>query len=83
MRQVGQSWHVVSKPVTFPPASALREISQEQKAAHAATARLALQSNVGPHAGPGSGAPLNFMISKMRGTLERLENIASDEDSDD
>ena len=42
-----------------------------------------LQSHVGPHVGPGSGAPLNLMISRMRGTLERLETYKDDSDTDD
>lgn len=83
LRQVGQSWHIVTQPVSsLPPQPVLRVVSHEQRAARATSARLATHAHVGPHVGPGSGAPLNFMISKMRGAMDRLERLDSD-DSDD
>ena len=83
LRQVGHSFHLVTKAVSSPPPQpALRTVTHERQAARAAGARLSNHAHVGPHSGPGSGAPLNFMISRMRGTLERLERLDSDGESD-
>ena len=78
-------------PTASQPSSAIvshvprrtRSVSVEEEATRAAEFRLAKQGHVGPHHGPGSGAPLNFMISKMRSSLERLETFRDQEDSDE
>ena len=54
----------------------------EPLAVRMATNRLAMNTQVGPHHGPGSGAPLNYLISKMRGAVEKLELWQDDSDTD-
>ena len=62
----------------------VRMVTSEEMAARAAEKRIAMQSHVGPHVGPGSGAPLGFLISRMKTQLERLEDTYTDKaDSDD
>ena len=76
--------HLISrKPIVKQNApSDDRAMTPEELAARAATNRLAVQSNVGPHTGPGSGAPLNLMISRMRGTLEKLDSYSDSDESE-
>ena len=74
--------NIGSQIVHFQPRR-VRPVSAEAQATRQTEFRLAHQSHVGPHHGPGSGAPLNFMISKMKGTLERLETFEDESASDD
>lgn len=84
LRQVGTECHIVHIPVSSdPPRHILRYVRPDQQAVFATGARLAQNSLVGPHVGPGSGAPLNFMISRMRGTLEKLDRLDSDDSGSD
>ena len=84
LRQVGTECHIVHIPVSSnPPRHILRYVRPDQQAVFATGARLAQNSLVGPHVGPGSGAPLNFMISRMRGTLEKLDRLDSDDSDSD
>jgi hypothetical protein len=59
LRQVGTECHIVHIPVSSdPPRHILRYVRPDQQAVFATGARLAQNSLVGPHVGPGSGAPL-------------------------
>ena len=58
-------------------------VRDEDAAVRAAEERIACMSHVGPHAGPGSGAGLNYTISKLRGRLERLETWRDGFDTSD
>ena len=62
----------------------VKSVTFEAAAGIAAERRIALQAHVGPHVGPGSGAPLNYMISRMKSRLEGLEDAYGDKpDTDD
>lgn len=58
-------------------------IRDEPLAVRAAEERIACNTHVGPHFGPGSGAGLNYNISRMRSQLERLETWKDGPDTDD
>jgi len=57
-------------------------ITAEPLAVEAATNRIALNTKVGPHRGPGSGALLAAHISKMKTQFERLDHWRDDSDTD-
>lgn len=58
-------------------------VRDEAPAVRAAEERIARISHVGPHYGPGSGAGLNFCISRLRSRLERLDTWRDNPDTDD
>ena len=49
----------------------------------AALEKIARNAHLSPHQGPGSGANLQFLISKMRGTVEKLTLWKDDTDTSD
>jgi hypothetical protein len=57
-------------------------ITTDPLATQAATNRIALNTKVGPHRGPGSGTLLAAHISKMKGQFERLDHWRDDSDTD-
>jgi hypothetical protein len=75
---VGRAHYTIDQPRD----RSLRKVSIESKAARAAEFRIATQSHVGPHRGPGSGADLGFMISRMHSRLEKLETWRDNSDTD-
>ena len=59
-------------------------IRSEEAAVRKTEERIAANfSHVGPHAGAGSGAGLNYCISRLKGRLERLETWRDGPDTDD
>ena len=57
-------------------------VRDDRVAAHRAEERIAMNAHVGPHSGVGSGAGLNYCISKLRGALEKLDSF-DDQDTDE
>jgi hypothetical protein len=76
--------HATSSSTTLAPVhhDGRRLSRKEPPAVRAATNKLAMSAAIEPHHGPGSGAPLNFLISRMRTGLERLELWKDDSDTD-
>lgn len=60
-----------------------RLVREEPVAVRAAESRIACYTHVGPHFGPGSGAGVNFCISRMKGQLERLDTWKDGKDTSD
>ena len=61
-------------------------IRDEALAVRKAEEKIATFTHVGPHHGPGSGSGVGFCISKMYGTMERLDtwkDYDTDEEDED
>ena len=71
----------LSTALTLPRSGPL--VRDEPLAVRAAEERIACISHVGPHVGPGSGAGLNYTISRLRSQLERLETWRDGPDTDE